>query len=201
MRSRRHSGRRSPQQPDEARNADERGDDADRQLVGAGERTRAACRPRRETTRRRARSREAAPGCRFPTRVRMACGTTSPTNPIVPLTETDAAVSSVAVPNATSFVRSTDVPRYAAVVSPMASRLSGRASENRTASAGTRQTVRMPTLAPRRVRVTAHHPEDRRANRLGVGERRARARSRRRERRSRRRRRGAARACRACVRR
>ena len=46
------------------------------------------------------------------------CGTTSPTNPISPPTETAAAVARVAAPMSRSFAGSTAMPRAAACSSP-----------------------------------------------------------------------------------
>ncbi len=68
----------------------------------------------------------------------------NPTNPITPLVATEAAATSDAVPYAATLIRSTRTPRYAAVSSPTASRLSGRASASRRRIAGTRYRVRGP---------------------------------------------------------
>ena len=82
------SGPRAGQQVDEVRRADERDDEAGRQLLRARSPCDRRCRRRRAAPRRAA-PRPARPRrCRPPTRARAACGATSPTKPTTPTATT-----------------------------------------------------------------------------------------------------------------
>ena len=78
---------------------------------------------------------------------RIACGTTSPTNPIVPLTDTDAAVNSVAVrerDELRALDRRAEIRRRRLADREQIER--ARQRRRARASAGTRHAARMPTL-------------------------------------------------------
>src|SRR5690606_33580394 len=71
-----------------------------------------------------------------PTSSRTAWGTTRPTKPITPATATPEAVISAATARDVRLTPSTSAPRWCAVSSPIASRLSDLANPRRTTTAG-----------------------------------------------------------------
>lgn len=62
-----------------------------------------------------------------PAIIRAACGTTSPTNPMLPLTDTHTPISTDTVTSTASFTRRTFTPTCRALSSPMANAFSSRA--------------------------------------------------------------------------
>ena len=107
-------------------------------------------------------------GTHAPATRRMTCGMTRPTKPISPLTDTTAAVPSVAVTTMTSRDRDTDMPSVAASTSPTRNTSSCRRCRISTIELMITYGSDQQDVRPRRTRQPAEHPLEHLADHLVV---------------------------------